>query len=294
MSFQTSIKELIRFKPAFFSGLFLLCVAVLCMAAPIIEMMMGVDSNRVSLMDRFAAPSLDAWLGYDELGRDVFIRLLYAGQISLTVSFFTAMFVACLGTIIGVTAGWLGGRWDGLIMRMTDGVIALPLLPLLIVMAALDYSKLGLSFIMESQQGSVFRIVLILSLFAWPLVARLTRAETLRVKNLDYVRAAHAMGVSSWGIVLRHIMPSLISVIVVATTLSIGNIILLESVLSFLGLGIDPPTPSWGNMLSNAQDLIWDNPVLMLYPGMMIFLTVMAFNFLGDGLQHIFNPKLKS
>jgi peptide/nickel transport system permease protein len=177
-------------------------------------------------------------------------------------------------------------------MRLTDGVIALPLLPLLIVLAAVDLGHLGLpEAVTHSEAVSLYRIVLIISLVGWTTVARLVRGATLSVREREFVLAATSQGAGGLRIMATHILPNVVSPIIVATTLSVGNIILLESVLSFLGLGIQPPIPSWGNMLTNAQELIWTDPALTVYPGMLIFVTVIAFNFLGDGLQDALDPR---
>ena len=177
-------------------------------------------------------------------------------------------------------------------MRLTDAVIALPLLPLLIVLAAVDLSKLGVpASLAQSEAASLYRILLIVALVGWTTVARLVRGTTLSVRERDFVRAAVAQGAGPLRIMLRHILPNVVSPIIVATTLSVGNVILTESVLSFLGLGIQPPLPSWGNMLTNAQELIWQAPALAIYPGLLIFVTVIAFNFLGDGLQDALDPR---
>jgi peptide/nickel transport system permease protein len=168
----------------------------------------------------------------------------------------------------------------------------LPLVPLLIVLAALDLEKLGLpQDVVQSENISLYRIVIIIALVGWNTVARLVRAETLALREREFVRAAVAMGASPGAIMRRHILPNALSPIIVATTLSVGNIILFESILSFLGLGIQPPVASWGNMLTNAQELIWSAPQLAVWPGLMIFVTVIAFNFLGDGLQDALDPR---
>jgi peptide/nickel transport system permease protein len=174
-------------------------------------------------------------------------------------------------------------------------VIALPLLPLLIVLAAVDLGKLGVpAAIAQSESASLYRILLIIALVGWTTVARLVRGATLSVRERDYVRAAVALGARPLRIMTRHILPNVVSPIIVATTLSVGYVILTESVLSFLGLGIQPPLPSWGNMLTNAQELIWQAPALAIYPGLLIFVTVIAFNFLGDGLQDALDPRAEA
>ncbi|MBT4887946.1 MAG: ABC transporter permease [Rhodospirillales bacterium] len=270
----------------------LITFAVFAIFAPLIENILDVSATDVDLFNRFTSPSVNNILGTDELGRDILVRLLYGAQISLSVGITAALIASFFGTIIGLAAGYTGGRLDAILMRMTDGIIALPLLPLLIVLAALDLSKLGLpDTLVNSENISHYRIILIVALAGWTTTARLVRGSTLSLRERDFVLAAKAQGSSNFRIMFIHILPNLASSIIVATTLSVGNIILLESVLSFLGLGIQPPTPSWGNMLTNAQELIWDSPVMAFYPGILIFLTVIAFNFIGDGLQNALNPR---
>jgi len=177
-------------------------------------------------------------------------------------------------------------------MRFTDAVIALPFLPLLIVLAAIDLNKLGIPpALINSELISLYRIIFIVALVGWTTSARLVRGAALSIRERDFVLAARAQGASAWRIMGVHILPNLVSPIIVATTLSAGKIILLESVLSFLGLGIQPPVASWGNQLTNAQELIYSAPQLAFFPGIAIFVTVIAFNFLGDGLQDALDPK---
>lgn len=274
------------------SAVFLVLLTLVALAAPLSETLLGVDANRVDLLGRLAGPSAAHPLGTDELGRDLFVRLSYGGQVSMAVALAAALFSAVIGTIVGLVSGYAGGRIDAFLMRFTDGVISLPLLPLLIVLVAIDLSKLGIPAAwLQSQKIALYQIILVIALFGWTTVARLVRAETLALKNRPFVLAAVALGASAPRIVLRHILPNAISPIIVATTLSVGNIILLESVLSFLGLGIQPPIASWGNMLTNAQELMWTAPALAVWPGLMIFSTVIAFNFLGDGLQDALDPR---
>ena len=281
-----------RHRMAMISGALLLGLALLAVAAPGLEILLGVDGGRVDLYQRFQLPSLAHPLGTDELGRDLLIRLAYGGQVSLSVALVAAAFSAVLGTLVGLPAGYFGGRFDDILMRFTDGIISLPLLPLLIVLVAVDLEKLGVpADIAQSPNAGLYRIIFIIALFGWTTVARLVRAETLALKTRGFVRAAHAMGANEATVIFRHILPNVVSPIIVATTLSVGNIILLESVLSFLGMGIQPPMASWGNMLTNAQDLMWSAPQLAVWPGLFIFFTVISFNFLGDGLQDALDPR---
>ena len=274
------------------SAAVLAVLAAAVLLAPIIAATTGADSARVDLHHRLAPPSLAHLLGTDELGRDLLLRLLEGGRVSLAVGLAAAIAAAGLGTAIGLVAGYRGGRLDAVLMRLTDGVIALPLLPLLVVLAAIDLRKLGLpAWLVQSEAVSLYRIIALITLVGWTTVARLVRGATLSLRAQDFVRAAVALGAGPARIMLVHILPNLASPIIVATTMSVGGIILLESVLSFLGLGIEPPVASWGNMLTGAQETVATAPQLALYPGLLIFITVIACNFLGDGLQDALDPR---
>jgi peptide/nickel transport system permease protein len=267
-------------------------MAMLALLAPVIEQWLGAPADAVDLLGRFAPPSPAHPLGTDELGRDLLVRLAYGGRISLALGVVAAIATALLGIAIGLPAGYYGGRLDAVLMRATDGVIALPLLPLLIVLAAIDLGKLGLPPEWAySPATSFWRVAVLVALVGWTTVARLVRGATLSLRERDYVRAAEAIGARPARIMLIHILPNLATPILVALTLSVGNVILFESVLSFLGLGIQPPWPSWGNMLTNAQELIWSAPMLAVWPGLCIFVAVIAFNLLGDGLDAAFDPR---
>ncbi|MBI2585285.1 MAG: ABC transporter permease [Rhodospirillales bacterium] len=266
--------------------------ALAALSAPLVEAQLGGAGMSVDLLSRFQPPSAAHPLGTDELGRDILVRLLYGGRVSLFVGLTAAVAAACFGTVVGLLAGYHGGRFDAFLMRFTDGVIALPLLPLLIVLAAIDLNKLGVpAGVVASEHVSLYRIVAIVALVGWTTVARLVRGTALSLRERPFVRAAEAQGATAFRIMSVHILPNLASPIIVATTLSVGHVILLESVLSFLGLGIQPPIASWGNLLTNAQDFILDRPLLGFYPGFLIFVTVIAFNFLGDGLQDALDPR---
>ncbi|MBM3524028.1 MAG: ABC transporter permease [Alphaproteobacteria bacterium] len=267
-------------------------LVVACLAAPLVEARLGVDAEETDLLKRLAEPSAQHLLGNDEVGRDLLVRLLYGGRISLLVGVVAAVMAAVIGSLLGVTAGYFGGRFDAVLMRFTDGIIALPLLAVLIVLAAIDLTKLGFSpETVQSRYTSLVRIIVITALFSWTTVARLVRAATLSLKSRDFVRAAIAMGASPWRVMLRHILPNTVSPILVATALAVGEVIKFESVLSFLGLGIQPPMPSWGNMLTNAQEMIWSAPRLAVWPGCLILVAVASCNLLADALARRLDPR---
>lgn len=289
---QLRWRRLVRNRAAMAGALVLILLTLFAAGAPLYERLMGINVNDTDLLRRFAAPSAQHPLGTDEAGRDVLARLMYGGRISLLVGLFGALSAAMLGTLIGLIAGYYRGRTEALLMRVTDGVISLPLLPLLIVFAAIDLQKLGFSEeFVRSSAANFYRIVFIIALVEWTTVARLVRASTLSLMTREFVLAARTQGASARHILSVHILPNTTSPIIVALSLAVGQIILLESTLSFLGLGIQPPTPSWGNMLNNAQELISRAPELAFYPGFLIFITVIAVNFLGDGLQDAFDPR---
>jgi peptide/nickel transport system permease protein len=227
------------------------------------------------------SPSIEHPLGTDELGRDELTRLMYGGRISLMVGIVVAVLSAGIGTAIGMAAGFYGGVLDNALMRFTDMVLALPLLPLLMV-AGVVFAQIKVP--------SMWGIVVILGVTSWMSVARLVRSSFLALREKEFVEAARAMGASDWRIITRHLLPNSIAPIVVNTTLVVGGSIIVESVLSFLGFGIQPPTPSWGNMLTDARSTMTMYPWLMWAPGIAIVLTVLSVNFLGDGLRDALDP----
>jgi len=236
------------------------------------------DPAAIALTDRLAPPSAAHWLGTDELGRDLAARLAQGGQISLLVAALTASLAAAIGTGIGLLAGFWGGALDAVLMRLTDAVMALPLLPLLIVLAAIDPAR-------DSPLAAIGWLALIIALTSWTGIARLVRAATLSARSRDHVRAAQALGMGAARLLWRHVLPEVASPMVVATTLSVGQVILVESALSFLGLGVRPPLASWGAMLTGAMELIWTAPALAVWPGGAIAVTVLAATLLGEGLR---------
>jgi len=279
-------------RAALLGAIVLVLLGVLALGAGQFESWLDVSGVETDLLGRFDPPSAAHWLGTDDAGRDVLARLLRGGQISLAIGLLGALGASVVGTLIGATAGYARGWTDTILMRFTDFVISLPWLPMLIILAALDLTKLGLPAAFVRSGGANFwRIVAIFTLLSWTGVARLARAGTIALAERDFVQAARAQGASPWRILRVHILPNAISPVIVATTLAMGRIILAESGLSFLGVGIQPPQTSWGSMLNNALDLIGTAPALAIYPGLMILLTVVAINFLGDGLQAAFDPR---
>ncbi|QRM27619.1 ABC transporter permease [Microvirga sp. VF16] len=280
---------------AMVSLFFIILLTILCAMAYPFSLMMGIDANETNLLYRFQPPSAEHWLGTDDLGRDVLLRLLYGGQVSIAVGVVATFLTAIIGIAIGVTAGFVRGRVDDFLMRATDCMIALPLIPLLIVLGAIDLTKLGLSPEAATSPLFVFlRIVIIIALVDWTTMARIARAGAIQVRERDYVRSATVSGAGKPYNVFVHVLPNISTPLIVAATLTVGRIILLESTLSFLGFGIVPPTPTWGNMLTNAQQLIISAPELAVYPGLLIFATVMAVNFVGDGVRYAFDPRSES
>lgn len=260
--------------------------------AGLFEQHLGVSAVDVDLLSRLAPPSWLHPLGTDIAGRDELTRLLRGGQTSLTIGLLGAFGTSVIGMVIGGISGYVRGRTDMLLMRFTDFVTALPHLPILIILAALDLGKLGfgLTFI-RSGAAAYWRILAIVTLFGWTGVARLMRAGTMAITQREFVEAARAIGATPFRIMIRHIVPNAITPVIVHGSTAMGRVILTESGLSFLGLGIQPPATSWGGMLSDAQATLGVHPTLAILPGAMIFLTVAAINVLGDGLRSALSPR---
>lgn len=223
-------------------------------------------------------------LGTDENGRDLLARLMAGAQISLTLALFTVLMQVTIGTVLGAIAGYYGGWVDFAIMRFTDVVLSIPLLPLLLVLTAIvsaTSNKASLSF---------FVIVVLIAGLTWPTAARLVRASFLSLREREFAEAARAVGGSDSRIIFRHLLPNAIAPIIVQATLSVANVILLESTLSFLGFGIQAPQASWGNMLANAQSNISNAPWVAIFPGLCILIVALSINYLGDGLRDAIDP----
>ena len=242
-------------------------------------------------------------LGTDAVGRDNFTRLFHGGRISLMVGLITTLIVVTIGTIVGSLAGFYGGWVDTILMRFVDLLLSLPVLPILLVISKMLDQSGVLKNTLGRDAGTVATIIVVLSLFGWLGISRLVRGSILSLRSLDFVEATRALGASNRRIILRHLMPNSLAPIIVAATLAVGDFIITESFLSFLGLGIQDPVPSWGNLLQagqeNAAFITTINPTedvrgfLILFPGFLILLTVLSINFIGDALRDALDPRLK-
>ncbi len=225
-------------------------------------------------------PSLQHPLGTDEVGRDILARLIYGGRISLAVGLLAMVVSISLGVVLGALSGYFGGLVDGAIMRVTDVMMSVPSIFLMIAFSVFF-------------GPSVRTIILAIGLLNWMGVARIVRSSFLSLKEQEFVTAARCVGAPNRRIIWLHILPNAVAPVVVAATLTIGSAILTETAVSYLGMGIQPPTPSWGNMLKNAQDVIWKAPWVATFPGMMIFITTLCINFAGDALRDALDPRMK-
>jgi len=239
------------------------------------------DPAKAVIQDRFIPPfSPGHILGTDDVGRDVWTRILFGGRISLMIGFITAIFSGIVGALLGSASGYFGGWFDSLMMRLVEIFFSVPTLPILMVLS-------------KYFGGNPWNIILIMVVFGWAGTTRMVRGLVLQIKQYEYIEAAKAIGCSNSRIILRHVFPNTLAIVLVSMTLHIGGAILTESSLSFLGLGVQPDIPTWGNMLSNAMNFMWNAPHLVIWPGLFIFLTILSFNFLGDGLRDALDPKLK-
>lgn len=233
----------------------------------------------------FQAPSTAHWFGTDELGRDIFTRILYGGRVSLAVGLFSTLLTVTLGVLVGALSGYYGGWLDNLLMRITDAFLTFPTIFVLILLgAALRDQPL------QWLKNSVLMVIVIIAALSWMWPARLIRSLFIVLRERDFIAATRSLGGNNARIIFRHILPNCIGPILVSGTLQMASAIITESGLSYLGFGVQPPTPTWGSILSTAQTYVFRAPWLAIYPGVMIFITVMAINYIGDGLRDAFDP----
>lgn len=268
-------KEFLSNKAALFSMVFLSVILIAVLLAPLSP----YDPYEIDISQKMQGMSASHIFGTDDYGRDYLTRALYGGRVSLLVGFCSMFITVIIGTTIGVFSGYIGGKLDMILMRFTDIFLALPSMLLMIVLNAI-------------LQPGLVTLIFVLSLFSWAQVARITRAETMSVKERDYVIATKNLGAGSLRIAFNHIIPNILGPVVVAASLGVASAILMESSLSFLGLGVQIPVASWGSMLQSAQVHILDTPRLAILPGVLIMLTVLSFNLLGDVLRTALEPKI--
>ncbi|MDP1512224.1 ABC transporter permease [Paenibacillus sp. CMAA1739] len=237
------------------------------------------DPNKLNVLERLQPPGGAHWFGTDDYGRDYFTRALYGGRVSLLVGFASMMIATSIGVVVGIVSGYFGGWIDNLLMRILELIMSIP--SFLVILLLSVFLKPG-----------VGNIIVIIALLMWMNIARVVRAETMTLREREYVLYAKASGQSTLGIILKHIVPNLIPVIIVGATNNIASAIMMESSLSFLGFGVQLPNATWGSMLNNAQGYIAQAPYMALFPGLLILLTVLSFNVLGDVLRVGFEPKL--
>jgi peptide/nickel transport system permease protein len=275
-------RRFLRHRMAVISSILLLVVVVVMFGSAI---WIPADMARtgVDLYNINAPPSLLHPMGTDQAGADVLVRILIGGRVSLTVGFLAMALAISLGTLVGAFSGYYGGWVDGVLMRITDTVLSVPILLVVVI----------LSSVLRGTIDSVTVIIVVIGITNWMTVARIVRANFLSLRSKEFVEAAQCIGSTNARVIFRHVLPNTLAPIIVAATLAVANAIILEAYVSFLGQGIQPPTPSWGNMITGAQEVIYRAPWLALFPGLMITLTVLSINFIGDGLRDALDPRRK-
>jgi peptide/nickel transport system permease protein len=251
------------------------------------------SANSVDLVARLAGPNGTHWFGTDSVGRDVFNRIIYGGQISLFIGLVAVILEVSLGTVIGGVAAYYGGWVDALLMRFTEAMLAIPSLFLLIVLAKFIGRNVGqVTILGRTFSGSIGIVILVIGITAWMYLARIVRANVLSLKELDYISASKALGASNSRIFFSHLVPNTLGAIIVASTLGLASAIITEAYVSFLGLGVQPPTSTWGNMMQQAQSFLIRGAWWMwVFPSLFIILIILCINLMGDGLRDAFDPR---
>lgn len=277
-SWKSFFRKLRKNKAAMVGGFLILLFIVVAIVGPYFT---PYQPDTTDVVNKLQPPTADHWFGTDHHGRDIFSRIIHGMSLTLYVGFFSVILGATAGVVLGIIAGYYGGRIDSFIMRCMDVLLAFPgiLLALAIV------SVLG---------GSLRNVIIAVAIFSIPVFARIVRGSTLETRKLEYIDAVKALGASDFRIIFKHILPNVSSPIIVQATLNIATAVLTASGLSFLGLGAQPPTPEWGAMLSDGRNYLYNAPHVAFFPGIMIVLVVLAFNILGDGLRDALDPKMKN
>lgn len=276
-SWRLVYRKLKKNKVALWGGYMLLFLIIVAIVGPYLTVH---DPVRVNFSNKLLPPSAEFWLGTDHNGRDIFTRLIHGMQITLFVGFSSVIVGALIGVPMGIISGYYGGTIDSIIMRIIDVLLAFPGILLAIALV----SVLG---------GSITNVIIAVAVFSIPTFARVVRGSTLTIKKLEYIDAVKALGATDLRIIVKHVLPNILSPIIVQATLRIAIAILVASSLSFLGLGAQPPSPEWGRMLSDGRSYMFDYPHVALFPGLAIVMVVLAFNLFGDGLRDALDPKTK-
>jgi ABC-type dipeptide/oligopeptide/nickel transport system permease subunit len=275
--FRQVMERLVRNRSAMIGLCLLLVIVILCLLAPVIA---PEGYNQQHIREKFLPPSWEHPCGTDNLGRDIFDRILYGGRISLLIGVVSTLFAAAVGIVIGLYAGFFGGRADNVTMRIIDIVMSIPAILLAITIAA----ALG---------TGVNSAIIAIGISSIPIFARLTRAPIIQVKNEEYIEAARAISASNLRIMFRHLLPNILSPLIVQITINVALSIMLAAGLSFLGMGVQPPSPEWGAIITSAKVYIIDHSYMVTMPGIAMALTVIALNLFGDGLRDCLDPRLK-
>ena len=287
---QMTARRFVRHRMALIGLVILLGIVLYVTVGSLIFSEQYANYNDTSI--RLQAPSIAHPFGTDTVGRDILARTVYGGQISLIIGILAVTVAVTVGTTVGALSGYYGGMVDGLLMRLTEAMLSIPSLLLLLVMAKFFSGKIpDITILGRTFSGSVMVIILIIGLTSWTYLARIVRSSFLSLKEADFVLAARALGIPDRRIILSHILPNAMAPIIVAATLGVASAILSEAYISFLGMGVRPPTATWGTMLDGAYQYIEEAPWLWLYPGLLIILTVMSINFVGDGLRDALDPR---
>jgi len=273
--FRIVIRELVSSK----MGIASIAILSLLIIGAILAFLSPHDPNQLDVTRRLQAPNAEHWFGTDDYGRDIFTRVLYGGRVSLMVGFASMVLATLIGVTVGVVSGYFGGWLDNLLMRLLEIILSIPSFLVILLLSVLLKPNLG-------------SIVIIIGSLMWMHMARIVRAETMAIREREYVLYAKASGLGSAGIIFRHVLPGLVPVIIVGATNNVASSIMMESSLSFLGFGVQPPNATWGSMLNGAQGFLTQAPYMAIFPGALILLTVLSFNILGDLLRVALEPKL--
>lgn len=275
--FTIIFRQYIKNKLAIVGAIVIIVLSLSAIFSPVLS---KYDPNEINLNEIYKPPSWDHPFGTDMNGRDVFARVLYGARISMSVGFISSGLAGLIGVLIGAFAGFFGGKIDNMLMRFVDLILCIPSFFLLLMVIAM-------------LEPNIYNVMIVIAITSWPGLARMVRAEVLSIRERDYVQAAIALGICRWRIIWRHIIPNVMAPVFVAVTLGVAAAILIESGLSFLGLGVQPPTPSWGNILAQGRSVMQFAWWMTLFPGLAIFVTVLGYNLVGEGLRDALDPRLR-